>query len=178
MNPPLRAEADRAAMLEGLRDGTIDCIATDHAPHTQDDKNVEYDQAAFGIVGLETAVPLCLDRLVAAKVVGLARLVELLSTNPARTVDCCGRGQRIRGAADPGRPDWATPTATLCCHMQAAVTKTTRATSDHIPVNTGMSPNTIRRSSSDGLIAASRVAIWKAPLCRSIGRTRLTVDRP
>ena len=65
MNPPLRAEADRQAVLEGLRDGTIDCIATDHAPHTVDDKKVEYDQAAFGIVGLETAVALCLDRLVA-----------------------------------------------------------------------------------------------------------------
>src|SRR4029453_17181974 len=59
MNPPLRSEADRAAVLEGLRDGTIDCIATDHAPHTVDDKKVEYDQAAFGIVGLETAVALC-----------------------------------------------------------------------------------------------------------------------
>ncbi len=98
MNPPLRAEADRAAMLEGLRDGTIDCIATDHAPHTEDDKNVEYDQAAFGIVGLETAVPLCLDRLVAAKVVGLARLVELLSTNPARVLGLPG------GTLAPGSP--------------------------------------------------------------------------
>ena len=67
MNPPLRAEADRQAVLEGLRDGTIDCIATDHAPHTVDDKKVEYDQAAFGIVGLETAVALCLDRLVARR---------------------------------------------------------------------------------------------------------------
>jgi dihydroorotase len=98
MNPPLRAEADRGAMLEGLRDGTIDCIATDHAPHTQDDKNVEYDQAAFGIVGLETAVPLCLDRLVAARVVGLARLVELLSTNPARVLGLPG------GTLAPGSP--------------------------------------------------------------------------
>ena len=98
MNPPLRGEADRAAMLEGLRDGTIDCIATDHAPHTEDDKNVEYDQAAFGIVGLETAVPLCLDRLVAAKVVGLARLVELLSTNPARVLGLPG------GTLAPGSP--------------------------------------------------------------------------
>ncbi|HEY8233072.1 MAG TPA: dihydroorotase [Vicinamibacteria bacterium] len=98
MNPPLRGEADRAAMLEGLRDGTIDCIATDHAPHTEDDKNVEYDQAAFGIVGLETAVPLCLDRLVAAKIVGLARLVELLSTNPARVLGLPG------GTLAPGSP--------------------------------------------------------------------------
>jgi dihydroorotase len=84
MNPPLRAEADRRALLEGLRDGTIDCIATDHAPHSVDDKRVEYDRAAFGIVGLETAVSLCLDRLVAGGVVDLSRLVALLSTQPAR----------------------------------------------------------------------------------------------
>ncbi len=98
MNPPLRSESDRAAMLEGLRDGTIDCIATDHAPHTADDKNVEYDQAAFGIVGLETAVALCLDRLVAAGVIALPRLVELLSTNPARVLGLAG------GTLAPGAP--------------------------------------------------------------------------
>jgi dihydroorotase len=98
MNPPLRSEADRAAMLEGLKDGTIDCIATDHAPHTADDKNVEYDQAAFGIVGLETAVALCLDRLVAAGVIALPRLVELLSTNPARVLGLAG------GTLAPGAP--------------------------------------------------------------------------
>jgi dihydroorotase len=98
MNPPLRSESDRAALLEGLKDGTIDCIATDHAPHTADDKNVEYDQAAFGIVGLETAVALCLDRLVAGGVIGLPRLVELLSTNPARVLGLPG------GTLAPGAP--------------------------------------------------------------------------
>ena len=77
-------------MLEGLRDGTIDCIATDHAPHTVDDKNVEYDHAAFGIVGLETAVALCLDRLVGAGLVDLRQLVALLSTNPARVLGLPG----------------------------------------------------------------------------------------
>ncbi|HEY7924086.1 MAG TPA: dihydroorotase [Vicinamibacteria bacterium] len=98
MNPPLRSEADRLAVLEGLRDGTIDCIATDHAPHTGDDKNVEYDQAAFGIVGLETAVPLCLDRLVGAGVVALPQLVALLSTRPARVLGLPG------GTLAPGSP--------------------------------------------------------------------------
>ena len=98
MNPPLRAEPDRAALIEGLRDGTIDCIATDHAPHTVDDKHVEYDQAAFGIVGLETAVPLCLDRLVAARLVELSQLVALLSTNPARVLGLAG------GTLAPGSP--------------------------------------------------------------------------
>jgi dihydroorotase len=90
MNPPLRSESDRLAVLEGLRDGTIDCIATDHAPHTVDDKNVEYDQAAFGIVGLETAVPLCLDRLLGAGLVELSQLVALFSTNPARVLGLPG----------------------------------------------------------------------------------------
>ena len=98
MNPPLRSESDRLAVLEGLRDGTIDCIATDHAPHTVDDKHVEYDQAAFGIVGLETAVPLCLDRLVGAGLVELSQLVALFSTNPARVLGLPG------GTLAPGSP--------------------------------------------------------------------------
>ncbi len=98
MNPPLRSESDRVAVLEGLRDGTIDCIATDHAPHTVDDKHVEYDQAAFGIVGLETAVPLCLDRLVGPGVVALPQLVALFSTNPARVLGLPG------GTLVPGSP--------------------------------------------------------------------------
>jgi dihydroorotase len=98
MNPPLRSESDRAALVEGVRDGTIDCIATDHAPHTVDDKNVEYDQAAFGIVGLETAVPLCLDRLVGAGLVELPQLVALFTTGPARVLSLPG------GTLAPGSP--------------------------------------------------------------------------
>jgi dihydroorotase len=98
MNPPLRAEADRHALVEGLRDGTIDCIATDHAPHTVDDKHVEFDVAAFGIVGLETAVALCLDRLVHSGLLELEQLVALLSTNPARVLDLPG------GTLAPGSP--------------------------------------------------------------------------
>jgi dihydroorotase len=98
MNPPLRSEGDREAVIAGLRDGTIDCIATDHAPHTVDDKKVEYDQAANGIVGLETAVALCLDRLVGAGLVELPHLVALLSTNPARVLGLPG------GTLAPGSP--------------------------------------------------------------------------
>jgi dihydroorotase len=100
MNPPLRSEADRLAVLEGLRDGTIDCIATDHAPHTLDDKRVEYDEAAFGIVGLETAVSLCLDRLVAAGQLPLRRLVEVLSANPARVLGLPGGTLAVGSPAD------------------------------------------------------------------------------
>jgi dihydroorotase len=98
MNPPLRSEADREAVVAGLRDGSIDCIATDHAPHTVDDKKVEFDQAANGIVGLETAVALCLDRLVGAGLVELPHLVALLSPNPARVLGLPG------GTLAPGSP--------------------------------------------------------------------------
>ncbi|MGH9749926.1 MAG: dihydroorotase [Candidatus Polarisedimenticolia bacterium] len=84
MNPPLRSETDRRALLEGLRDGTIDVIATDHAPHHLDEKLQEFDDAPFGVIGLETAVPLLMDRLVRAGVIDVKRLVELLSVNPAR----------------------------------------------------------------------------------------------
>lgn len=84
MAPPLRSQADLEACLEGLADGTIDAIATDHAPHHANEKAVEFDQAANGIVGLETAVSLTLDRLVQRNIISLTRMVELLATNPAR----------------------------------------------------------------------------------------------
>lgn len=90
MNPPLREVADRDSMIAGLADGSIDAIATDHAPHHYDEKKVEFDQAPFGIVGLETAVSLTFDRLVHAGVIGLSRMVELLSTNPARILNIPG----------------------------------------------------------------------------------------
>jgi len=98
MNPPLRSEADRRAVVDALRDGTIDAIATDHAPHTVDDKKVEYDQAAFGVVGLETAVSLCLDRLVGPGLLSLPQLVARLSPGPARVLGLPG------GTLAPGSP--------------------------------------------------------------------------
>ena len=84
MNPPLRDGTDRDALLQAIADGTVDVIATDHAPHHADEKCVEFARAPFGIVGLETAVSLCLDRLVHREVVSLNRMVELLSVAPAR----------------------------------------------------------------------------------------------
>jgi dihydroorotase len=84
MNPPLREEADRQALLEGLGDGTVDAIASDHAPHNSIEKQTEFDLAPFGILGLETSVSLALDRLVAAGVVTLPKLVALYTTGPAR----------------------------------------------------------------------------------------------
>jgi dihydroorotase len=97
MNPPLREVADRDAMLSGIADGSVDVIATDHAPHHYDEKKVEFDRAPFGIVGLETAVPLALDRLLHAGVIRLPRLVELLSVNPARILSVPG-GSLSEGA--------------------------------------------------------------------------------
>jgi dihydroorotase len=97
MNPPLREAADRDAMIDGIADGSVDVIATDHAPHHYDEKHVEFDTAPFGITGLETAVSLCLDRLVHAGRIGFARLVELLSMNPARILRVPG-GSLSEGA--------------------------------------------------------------------------------
>ena len=90
MNPPLRAAADRDAMVQGIVDGSIDVIATDHAPHHYDEKKVEFDMAPFGIVGLETCVSICFDRLVHPGLIRLPRLVELLSSNPARILNTPG----------------------------------------------------------------------------------------
>ena len=100
MNPPLREAADRDAMLSGIADGSVDAIATDHAPHHYDEKNVEFDQAPFGIVGLETAVSLSLDRLVHAGVIQLPRLIELLSVNPARILGVPGGSLSVGAPAD------------------------------------------------------------------------------
>jgi dihydroorotase len=84
MNPPLRTQADVDAVLEALADGTVDAIVTDHAPHHADEKALEFDLAPFGIVGLETSVPLACDRLLHTGKVSLQRLIELMSLNPAR----------------------------------------------------------------------------------------------
>jgi len=97
MNPPLREAADRDAMIQGIADGSVDVIATDHAPHHYDEKQVEFDHAPFGITGLETAVSLCFDRLVHRGVVTVSRLIELLSVNPARILRVTG-GSLSEGA--------------------------------------------------------------------------------
>ncbi len=97
MNPPLRELADRDAMIQGIVDGTVDVIATDHAPHHYDEKNVEFDRAPFGIVGLETAVPLTFDRLVHTGLIPLSKMIQLLSVNPARVLRIAG-GSLAEGA--------------------------------------------------------------------------------
>jgi dihydroorotase len=97
MNPPLRTQADIDAIKEGLRDGTIDVIATDHAPHSLDEKEVDYIQAPFGIVGLETAIGLAMTELVLPGILTLSQMVEKFSTAPRRII-----GREIR--VEEGQP--------------------------------------------------------------------------
>jgi dihydroorotase len=97
MNPPLREAADRDGMLQGLADGSIDVIATDHAPHAADEKQVEFDQAPFGITGLETAVSLCLDRLIHRGLVTLSRLIELAVRMKSKSKNTPFDGWQLRG---------------------------------------------------------------------------------
>jgi dihydroorotase len=98
MNPPLRSASDLEAILVALADGTVDAIATDHAPHALQEKCVEFERAAFGITGLETAVGLALTRLHREHKIPLARIVELFTAGPARVVDLRGRGTLARGS--------------------------------------------------------------------------------
>jgi len=98
MNPPLRAREDREAILAGLADGAVDCVATDHAPHATHEKDQEFDRAPFGITGLETSLGLCISILHARHNIPLRRIVELLSCNPARVMGLQGRGTLAVGA--------------------------------------------------------------------------------
>jgi dihydroorotase len=98
MNPPLRTAADREALLAGCADGTIDAIATDHAPHALFEKRQEFDKAPFGVTGLETALALAITLLHIRGKLPLRRVIELLSTNPARIVKLEGRGTVAKGA--------------------------------------------------------------------------------
>lgn len=98
VNPPLRSKDHVEVLIECLKEGTIDTIATDHAPHTSEEKDVEFDQAPFGIAGLETAVSLILDRFVLKNIISLQRCIELFSTNPARLLNLSRKGKIAIGA--------------------------------------------------------------------------------
>ncbi|MBV9215212.1 MAG: dihydroorotase [Acidobacteria bacterium] len=98
MSPPLRSEEHREAIIDGIKDGTIDAVATDHAPHHADEKALEYDRAPFGITGLETAVGLAFSELVHKGVIDLVRLVEMCSANPAKILRLDGRGTLAPGS--------------------------------------------------------------------------------
>ncbi len=98
MNPPLRSASDLEAILVALADGTVDAIATDHAPHALHEKQMEFERAAFGITGLETALGLAITKLHREKRIPLARVVELFTAGPARCFDLRGRGSLARGS--------------------------------------------------------------------------------
>jgi len=98
MNPPLRSATDREALLAGVADGSIDCIATDHAPHACNEKNQEFDRAPFGITGLETALGLSISILHHKQKLSLTRIIELLSTNPASVMGLQNRGTLAVGS--------------------------------------------------------------------------------
>lgn len=98
MNPPLRSALDREAVLAALADGTIDAIATDHAPHAPHEKIIEFERAAFGITGLETALGLAVDRLHRNQKISFSRIVELFTAGPARVFTLRGRGTLVRGS--------------------------------------------------------------------------------
>ena len=100
VNPPIRAEKDRLAIIEGLKDGTLDCIVTDHAPHHEDDKNVEYALAAFGISGLETSFALSYTQLVKGGVLTLSDLADKMSANPAAILNLQGGTLEVGAPAD------------------------------------------------------------------------------
>jgi dihydroorotase len=97
MNPPLRSRSDVKAMVKAMRDGIIDVIATDHAPHTPDDKAVEFDRAPFGVIGMETAVPLIIDRFVHTQKITLLRFIEMISLNPAAILGLKSKGKIASG---------------------------------------------------------------------------------
>jgi dihydroorotase len=98
MSPPLRSMEHLEAILEAVKDGTIDAIATDHAPHHADEKNLEFDRAPFGITGLETAVGLAFEKLVHTGLLNLPRMVEMFSTNPAKIFNLQNRGTLKAGS--------------------------------------------------------------------------------
>jgi dihydroorotase len=97
MNPPLRSASDREAILVALADGTVDAIATDHAPHALHEKQVEFERAAFGITGLETALALAITKLHRDHKIPLTRIVDLFTSGPARVFDLRSRGSLARG---------------------------------------------------------------------------------
>ena len=100
MNPPLRTEEDRKALIEGLRDGTLDCIGTDHAPHTDYEKDMEFDNAPFGIVGLETALPVTLQILHRESGFSVLEAIDLLTAKPARVLNLEGGTLAMGAPAD------------------------------------------------------------------------------
>ncbi len=97
MKPPLRSEVDRLSMIDGIRDGSIDLIASDHAPHTLDEKDKEFEYAPFGVIGLESTFSVIYENLVRKKIITINRMVELMSLNPSKVLGLNNRGSLNKG---------------------------------------------------------------------------------
>ena len=119
VNPPLRPSEDREALVEGLLDGTIDAVATDHAPHARHDKEHAFVDAAFGMLGLETAFAVVHDLLVADGRLGWADLARLMSTGPARIAGLADHGHPVAAGA-PANLVLVDPTATVSVDRDAS----------------------------------------------------------
>ncbi len=92
MKPPLRTEKDRLELVKAIKSGVIDCIASDHAPHTRDEKDKEFEYAPFGVIGMETSFPVIFENLVNKNIINIKRLIELFSTNPAKILNLKDKG--------------------------------------------------------------------------------------
>jgi len=92
MKPPLRTEKDRLELVKAIKSGVIDCIASDHAPHTRDEKDKEFEYAPFGVIGMETSFPVIFEKLVNKNIISIKRLIELFSTNPAKILNLKDKG--------------------------------------------------------------------------------------
>jgi hypothetical protein len=156
MNPPLRTAEDVAALMEGLADGAVDAIATDHAPHGETEKQTDFESAPFGITGLETALGLALERLYHTGKISLPRLVELFSTNPARILGVEGGQLKVGAPADVTIFDLERggPTAPLTAPPRAATHPSTAAPSAEPPsprLSTAPSPSASRKQKRQAL---------------------------
>ncbi|MEG2368597.1 MAG: amidohydrolase family protein, partial [Raoultibacter sp.] len=100
VNPPLRTKEDCAALIEGVADGTVDCIVTDHAPHIDWEKDYEFERAPFGMTGLETSLGLVLTNLVAPGIIDYAKMIQLMATNPRRILHVDEVGIAVGSTAD------------------------------------------------------------------------------
>ena len=160
MNPPLRSAADRDALIASIADGTIDAIASDHAPHAFHEKQVEFERAAFGITGLETALPIAITVLHQHYDLPLLRIVELLSSNPAKIFGLAGRGTLAVGSHadvtifDPKRSGPSTP-------RSRSQNRRTRLTTDGASAEKSWQPSSVGRlcTKGDAIAAASATVV-------------------
>lgn len=134
MNPPLRTAEDAAALRAGIADGTIDCVVTDHAPHALHEKECEFEIAPFGVVGLETSLPLMLTNLVAAGKMTWQRLVEVMCVNPRKVARLAPGQGRGRARSPTSRSSTLSSSLRLRPSFSAASSTTPRSWAPSSPV--------------------------------------------